>query len=106
MSKPIVMLPQQWAEILDKIKQREKPSVYLSRAKMKDVLGFTVREHREYVKDQDYVRSPQDDDDWSNPFAGGANWYEGKHCEHTVRLDFYDEQKRTMFLLKYGNGRD
>lgn len=104
MSKPVVMTPNQWASVLNNIKQRERPSVYLSRTKMKDVLGFTVRDHREYVKDQDYIKLTNDD--WSNPFAGGDSWYEDTHCEHTVRLDFYDDQKRTMFLLKYGNGRD
>jgi hypothetical protein len=103
MSKPIVMSPDQWLTILYRIKQREKPSVYLSRERMKAVLGFTVRDHREYVKDLDYVKLA--DDDWSNPFAGGDSWYEGKTNVHTVRLDFYDEQKRTMFLLRYGNGQ-
>ena len=101
MSKPVVMLPEQWANVLAMIKQREKPSVYLSRNKMKDVLGFTVRDHREYVKDPDYVRPPEDGE-WFNIVPMG--WYEGKMNVHTVRLDFYDEQKRTMFLLKYGNG--
>lgn len=98
------MTPRAWDTILEKIKSREKPSVYLSRQKMKTVLGFTVRDHREYVKDSTYVKLA--DNDWSNPFAGGDSWYEGKTNVHTVRLDFYDEQKRTMFLLKYGNGQD
>ena len=98
------MSPSQWANVLDNIKKREKPSVYLSRTKMKDVLGFTVRDHREYVKDSDYISRPQDKDDWS--YMEPAGWFEGKRHEHTVRLDFYDDQKRTMFLLKYGNGRD
>ena len=52
MSKPVVMQPEQWRRVLERIKQREKPSVYLSRSRMKEVLGFTVRDHREYVKDQ------------------------------------------------------
>jgi hypothetical protein len=97
------MEPRQWAAILERIKQKEKPSVYLSRTKMKEVLGFTVRDHREYVKDPDYVRRPQDDE-WYNMEPAG--WFEGKTNVHTVRLDFYDEQKRTMFLLKYGNGQN
>jgi hypothetical protein len=101
--KPIVMLPEQWSRLLEKIKQKEKPSVYLSRSKMRDVLGFTVRDHREYVKDPNYVRPP-DDGEWFNIVPLG--WYEGKNSEHTIRLDFYDEQKRTMFLLKYGNGQN
>jgi hypothetical protein len=102
MSKPVIMTPQQWSSVLAMIKQREKPSVYLSRTKMKDTLGFTVRDHREYVKDTDYVRPP-DDGEWFNLTLMG--WYEGKNV-HTVRLDFFDESKRTMFLLKYGNGRN
>jgi hypothetical protein len=103
MSKPIVMTPSQWASVLERIKQREKPSVYLSRTKMKDILGFTLRDHREYVKDTDYVR-PSQDSEWYPVLELG--WYEGKTNVHTVRLDFYDNQKRTMFLLKYGNGQD
>jgi hypothetical protein len=102
MSKPVVMSPEQWNSILDRIKQREKPSVYLSRSKMKEVLGFTVRDYREYVKDPDYVKRP-DNGEWYNMEAAG--WFEGKINVHTVRLDFYDDQKRTMFLLKYGNGQ-
>ena len=101
--KPITMEPQHWAAILERIKQKEKPSVYLSRTKMKEVLGFTVRDHREYVRDPDYVKRP-DDGEWYNMEPAG--WFEGKMNVHTVRLDFYDEQKRTMFLLKYGNGQN
>ena len=104
MSKPVVMSPNQWLTILHRIKQREKPSVYLSREKMKEVLGFTVRDHREYVKDPDYVCRPQDKDEWHNMEPAG--WFEGKMNVHTVRLDFYDDQKRTIFLLKYGNGQE
>jgi hypothetical protein len=104
MSKPIVMSPDQWLTILYRIKQREKPSVYLSREKMKEVLGFTVRDHREYVKDPDYVSRPQDKDEWF--YMEPSGWFEGKINVRTVRLDFYDEQKRTMFLLRYGNGQD
>ena len=102
MSKPIVMTPGAWDSILEKIKSREKPSVYLSREKMKEVLGFTVRDHREYVKDPNYVKLPSTGE-WHDLELG---WYEGKTNVHTVRLDFYDEQKRTMFLLRYGNGQD
>jgi hypothetical protein len=102
MSKPVVMRPDQWNTVLEHIKQREKPSVYLSREKMKETLGFTVRDHREYVKDTDYVKLPTTGE-WHHL---GTGWFEGKKNVHTVRLDFYDEQKRTMFLLKYGNGQN
>ena len=97
------MTPSQWAGVLERIKQREKPSVYLSRTKMKDILGFTVRDHREYIKDTDDVGHVEGGE-WYPVLELG--WYEGKKSQHTVRLDFYDDQKRTMFLLKYGNGQD
>jgi hypothetical protein len=51
MSKPVILEPADWQTILEKIKKKEKPSVYLSRSKMKEVLGFTVRDFREYIKD-------------------------------------------------------
>ena len=41
---------------------------------MKRTLGFTVREHSE--------------------------WVQGEH-QFTVCLDFYNERKYTMFILKY-----
>ena len=104
-TKPIVMTPSQWTNVLEMIKRREKPSVYLSRTKMKEVLGCTVREHNEWVKD------PKAYTEELTPFSlmidfDNEGWYKGKRQEHTVRLDFYDEQKRTMFLLKYGNGKN
>ena len=98
----MIMRPEQWNTVLEHIKQREKPSVYLSRGKMKETLGFTVRDHREYVNDPDYVKLPSTGE-WHDLELG---WFEGKKNVHTVRLDFYDEQKRTMFLLKYGNGQN
>jgi len=102
MSKPVIMRPEQWGTVLEHIKQREKPSVYLSREKMKETLGFTVRDHREYIKEPNYVKSPSTGE-WHDL---ELVWFEGKTNVHTVRLDFYDDQKRTMFLLKYGNGQN
>lgn len=101
MSKPVVMTPTQWRSVLEQIKKREKPSVILSRSKMKDVLGFTVRNHEEWLKIDQHTDT---DEAWL--YEGGDGFYEGKRHVTTVRLDFYDEAKRTMFLLKYGNGQD
>lgn len=50
------------------------------REKMKQVLGFTVRRHREYQE-----------------LVGSLNY---------IHLDFYNEPKKTMFLLKYGEYLD
>lgn len=80
MSKPIVMSEKEWTKVFEQIKQRERPSTYLSRTKMRETLGFTVRHHRNYSEQTGYITD--------------------------VRLDFYNEPKRTMFLLKYGNGEE
>jgi hypothetical protein len=46
--------------------------------KMRSVLGFSVREHNEWIIKPD-----------------------GGYGDHSIRLDFYNERKYTMFLLKY-----
>lgn len=48
------------------------------RTKMRSVLGFTVREHKSFVPKMD-----------------------GGYYEDEIHLDFYSENKRTMFLLKF-----
>jgi hypothetical protein len=65
-----------WLKIYNDIAQNYPHSVLLIRAKMRSVLGFTSRTHRE----------------WD---AGVVNLIEQIH------LDFFDERKYTMFLLKY-----
>ena len=100
MSKPIVLTPIQWNRIFSEIKKRENPSTYLSRTKMKEVLGFTNRNHEEWVKIDTTNRQHED---WDIDAEG---WFKDRAHRTTVHLDFYDEQKRTMFLLKYGNGEN
>ncbi len=82
--KPITLKIRQWVEILKQIKETYPPSVHLSREKMRRVLGFTPRVHRERV-----------DIDSTEDTSYGY--------KKTVYLDFFDEQQRTMFLLKYGD---
>lgn len=65
-----------WDSLRDRLRRDYPQSVVLIREKMKKVLGFTPREHNYFDADDDA-------------------YYEEVH------LDFYDEQKRTMFLLKY-----
>jgi hypothetical protein len=65
--------------------------------KMKRVLGFTVREHNEWVDDK-----VSDDKDGFDLFSVQQDgWYKGKRHELSIRLDFYSERKRTLFLLKF-----
>lgn len=87
--KPVVLTEKQWKTIREQLKKDYPPSVWLSRSKMREVLGFTDREHTDWLG---Y---------WDN--ATPEDRIVGKHgYKVTIRLDFYDESKRTMFLLKYG----
>ena len=88
MSKPLIITPKQWATIHQKIVKDYPRSVWLIREKTKAVLGFTVREHEEWI-----VRD-----------VGGKDvGYKTKYCVRTIHLDFYNEPKRVMFLLKYSD---
>ena len=75
MSKPIVLTEPQWYKLKERLAADYRPGVLLLSYRMKEVLGFTVREHREWTERTGYI------DD--------------------IRLDFYNEPKRTMFMLKY-----
>lgn len=59
-------------------------TVFMLRDKMKRVLGFTVREHNDYRYN-----------------ASEHNSFDSATHELSIRLDFYSENKYTMFLLKY-----
>jgi hypothetical protein len=83
MSRSVKLNHRTWDAIFAKIKTDYPPSVSLIRDKMKSVLGFTVREHVNYRKDFNY------------------NTIDWRDERSEIHLDFYDEPKRTMFLLKY-----
>lgn len=79
--KPIKLKKQQWDKLYVQLLQDYPKSVIIIRRKTKEVLGFTVREE-------------------SNP-----TW----SVYPTVYLDFFDEKKRSFFLIKYSeyfNGID
>jgi hypothetical protein len=80
-SKPIVLTEAQWRPLHQQIARDYPASVLLIQDRTRAVLGFTVRHYREWVKDTGH--------------DGYGNYQE------TIRLDFYDEKKRLMFLLKY-----
>ena len=72
------------------------------RDKMKRVLGFTVREHSGYRP-----RTPKEiglydvsDNIWHDNEKDRKFHRENIH-EHAICLDFYNERKYTMFLLKF-----
>jgi len=88
MSKSIVISMQQWNKILDAIAKTAPKSLVLIRKNMKETLGFTVRYHTEWI----------DRNVESRDFGYGT-----KYRQETIHLDFYNEPKKTMFLLKYSD---
>jgi hypothetical protein len=88
--KSIKLTEQNWDKLKYQLSQNYPKSVMLTRWKMKEVLGFTVRHHRERVD----VRQ----------MAGEFDMRDyGVMMKDYICLDFYDEAKKTMFLLKYSD---
>lgn len=83
--KPIKLTVDQWENILEHVASHHPASVRLLRSKMRKTLGFTPRFHEEWI------------------VIDHTGDRERKMSETTVHLDFYDEAKRTMFLLKYSD---
>jgi len=87
----------QWQRIREDLHTEHPKSVFMLKGKMRSVLGFTVREHQEWVDDK-----VSDDRDGFDLFSVQQDgWYKGKRHEISIRLDFYNDRKYTMFLLKY-----
>ena len=87
MSKAIILSVEQWKEIRSSITKTYPRSVWLIRKDMKETLGFTVRYHEEWIE---FVESKD--------MGYGTNYR-----QETIHLDFYNEPKKTMFLLKYSD---
>lgn len=98
--KPVVLTVNQWQQIRRELHTEHPKSVFMLKNKMRQVLGFTVREHNQWVTDpQAYTEEPTVLSNLIDFDRDG--WYKGKRHEHSIRLDFYSERKRTMFLLKF-----
>ncbi len=79
-----------WQKILIEIAKHHPRSVWMIRTNMRKVLGFTPREHEEWLGNYDEVNE-------QNRLSSQYGY------KRTIHLDFYDESKRTMFLLKYSD---
>ena len=88
MSKSVKLKHRTWEAIFERIRADYPPSVSMIRDKMRKVLGFTVREHTLYRDGTDVV------------YDHVSDW---RDYRTELHLDFYDEPKRTMFLLKYSD---
>ena len=90
--KHITITESQWDKLERRLRKDYPPSWTMIRTVMKDRLGFTVRIHTEY----------RDTRQMAGEF--GLPEYGSRRQPHRVIcLDFYDEPKRTMFLLKYSD---
>jgi hypothetical protein len=84
----ITMPHQVWQNIMLVLTQEylDEPSVLLIRSKMRRVLGFTQRYHKEWVE---------------TGIKENGRAY-GFYQEYTV-LDFYNESARSWFLIKFAD---
>lgn len=80
MSKPIILKHRQWEKLKNRLTNDYSPSVMMIRDKKRKVLGFVEREHQWWTEQHGYMSH--------------------------ICLDFFDEPKRTMFLLKYSEYLD
>lgn len=76
--KAVVLTFEQWELLRDRLSKDHPLSVIAIREKMKRVLGFTVRPHKEWVPKMD-----------------------GGYYNESIRLDFDKDSVQTMFMLKY-----
>lgn len=83
--RPVILTPDQWKTIRRQLQEEYPKTVFMLRNKMKSILGFTVREHKRWI-DKEEV--------WGDVHSAGFTKFE-------IHLDFYSENKRTMFLLKF-----
>ncbi len=86
--KALVLTEKEWLDVSKLIAKQYPKSVFLIRSRMKTVLGFTPREHTDWLGYYDNV-SKEDK-------KARRHGY-----KKSIHLDFYSEQQRTMFLLKY-----
>ena len=83
--KSIVLTVSKWQHIRKELQEEYPRTVFMIRDKMKQVLGFTVREHKAWI---------------DKPQTKGDDLNLG-YTEYQIHLDFYSEKKRIMFLLKF-----
>lgn len=81
MSRAVTLSKSKWMQLHRRLLQDYPKSVVLISSRSRSVLGFTSRDHV---------------------------WWDNKTStyQNCICLDFYNESKRTMFLLKYSDYLD
>lgn len=80
----LTIKPKQWFTLREHMAQEYGRSALIS-WKLRDTWGLVAREHTDYSEK------------WLN--GNGSGTSDGE----TIKLDFFDEIKQTMFLLKYSD---
>ena len=102
MSKPVILSVERWREIREDLHRQYPPSTFM-RDNMKAKLGFTVREHKAWVVNKNYNKEWNDWKQRQGNKSTLLDWEpEQGHTELQIHLDFYDDKKKTFFLIKYG----
>jgi hypothetical protein len=76
MIKSIKTSVEQWDQLKEMIKKDHGNTFFLIKSKALNLYGFSVRYHHYYLNELEY--------------------------QEDIYLDFYDESKKILFLLKYG----
>ena len=84
--KHIELTHREWENLRECIKRDYGASTLLISWKLKEALGFTVREHRRWIERDKILKGSNTD--WRDQHS-------------VICLDFYDEQYKILFLLKY-----
>ena len=82
----IKLRPEHWQEIHKRLVDEYPASVMLIRSRMREVLGFTVRNHSEWVEQGKNANG--------RAYGLTQDWF----C-----LDFYNDAMESWFHLKYMN---
>lgn len=100
--KAIILTENKWEELLDQLHDDYPTSVLAISEKTKKVLGFTSRKHQTWIPNPHYSEEmKQYEIDNSLPNILICEPRKG-HSKTMIHLDFYSEEKRTFFILKYG----
>lgn len=81
--RSIAVSEDEWIKMREIIRQdyAHKPSMVLLSSTLRKELGFTMRSEKKWVEDGDY----------------------GSGYQTKIWLDFYNEEQKTYFILKYLN---
>ncbi len=104
MTKPIILSTVEWKAIRTQLHKKYPPS-YFIRGKMKEKLGFTVREHNAWYPNAEYEKQRREYETAANDL-NEMNLLlslppDKGYTVREIHLDFYDEKKKTMFILTY-----